>query len=102
MLKDCYGILKPGGNIRIATPDLDVLLQPGNYNGNPLNEQYIKWSTARFLKGVGIYRAALVINNFFHSWGHQILYDGDLMATALRDAGFRDIKRCFPGEFSEH
>ena len=90
MLKECFRILKPGGAIRIATPDLDVVLHLGDRNGNPLNEKYIKCFTDRFLKGVGVYNAVLVVNEYFHAWGHQILYNGDLLATAMRDAGFTE------------
>jgi predicted SAM-dependent methyltransferase len=101
MLRECRRILKPGGTVRIATPDLEVLLSLYNGNQDPAGEKYIRWITDSFLAPVSVYRASFVINNAFRNWGHQFLYDGALMEMALREAGFAAIRRYSPGE-SEH
>jgi len=98
MLKECRRVLKPGGTIRIATPDLEVLIGLYSRNLDPLNERYINWITNRFLTGIHVYKASFVINNAFRNWGHQFLYDGELMEMAMQEAGFTNIKRCIPGE----
>jgi predicted SAM-dependent methyltransferase len=101
MLRECYRILRPGGTIRIATPDLKILIGLYNHPKDPLSDSYIKWITDRFLipKGIRVYKASFVINNAFSaSWGHQFLYDGELLEMALQEAGFTSIKRCSPGE----
>lgn len=98
MLKECRRVLKPGGIIRIATPNLEILL--GLYASQGLDaksDNYIKWITDTFLTGVGVYRASLVINKAFQNWGHKFLYDGDLLSLALREAGFIKLRRCNPG-----
>jgi hypothetical protein len=46
-------------------------------------------------------RAAFVINNAFRNWGHQFIYDGNLMTLALERCGFIDIRRCAYGESNE-
>lgn len=101
MLRECRRILKPGGTIRIATPDLEVLLSLYGGDENPSGEKYIRWVTDSFLAPLNVYRASFVINNAFRNWGHQFLYDGTLMEMAMREAGFADISRHAPGE-SEH
>jgi predicted SAM-dependent methyltransferase len=98
MLLECYRVLKPGGIIRIATPDLAILLSLYDPAGIPGREQYIKWVTDSFLSGIDVYKPQFVINNAFHSWGHQFLYDGETLELALRRAGFEDITRCKYGE----
>jgi len=98
MLQECYRVLKPGGTIRIATPDLAVLLDLYNPTEITGKEQYIKWITDTFLASVDVYKPQFAINNAFRSWGHQFLYDGEILELALRRVGFEDIKRCKYGE----
>jgi predicted SAM-dependent methyltransferase len=95
MLKECFRILKPGGKVRVATPNLEVLLGLYHNSVNPLAQQYIKWITDKSIR-VSVYKPSIVINNAFHNWGHQFLYDGELLEMALRDAGFIDIQRYLP------
>lgn len=98
MLLECKRVLKPGGSIRIATPDLEILI--GIYNGSnhPLSKRYIQWITDKFIPDINIYNASYVINNAFRNWGHQFLYDGNLLEILMLEAGFTDIVRCSPGE----
>lgn len=98
MLKECRRVLKPGGLLRITTPDLAVLLKLYVAEQDPPSEKYIKWITDRYLGETGVYRASYVINNAFRNWGHQFLYDGELLEIALRDAGFANLRRCTMGE----
>jgi predicted SAM-dependent methyltransferase len=98
MLKECLRILKPGGTLRIATPDLAVLIGLYNPNGHPLNEAFTKWITDRHLKDLGVYKAPFVINNAFYNWGHKFLYDAELLDMALHQSGFTAIQQCQPGE----
>jgi predicted SAM-dependent methyltransferase len=98
MLRECYRIIRPGGTIRIATPDLAVLLGLYCNDVSPAGDNYIKWITDNFIKNGNLYRPAFVINNAFHNWGHIFLYDGDLLERALQSAGFVDIVPCRPNE----
>jgi predicted SAM-dependent methyltransferase len=98
MLRECRRVLKPGGTVRIATPDLEVLLALYGHNRSPLQARYIKWMTDRSLHGIAVYKASFVINNAFRSWGHQFLYDAELMGLAMRQSGFTNIQRCAIGE----
>lgn len=99
MLRECRRILKPGGVIRVATPDLEVLLGLyKNQDASPMAHRYIEWISDRYLNGIRLHAAAFVINNAFRNWGHQFLYDGDLLALAMRETGFNNILRTMPGK----
>jgi predicted SAM-dependent methyltransferase len=98
MLRECCRVLKRGGTIRVATPDLKVLLDLYAGADGPLKERYVRWITDNFLEDVDVYKPAFVINNAFHNWGHQFLFDADLLAMALRRAGFEDIRQVRTGD----
>lgn len=98
MLHECCRVMKPDGTIRIATPDLEVIA--GLYAGGTREgdrDYYIRWVTDKLGRKSAGYRPGFVINQAFYNWGHQFLYDRELLAAALTDAGFRDIRRCAMG-----
>lgn len=98
MLRECRRVLIPGGRIRIATPDLEVIVRLYDRDGDPLKEKYTRWITNRFLDGIDVYKVPFVINNAFRNWGHQFLYDGELIEMALQRSGFVGVKRCLFGK----
>jgi predicted SAM-dependent methyltransferase len=126
MLQECFRVLKPGGKIRIATPDVRRITGLLSPEKNAAMQQYIEWSVTRSL---GLYLpeksplqarraewdidhehilrqypdirrdpACFVVNNFFRSYGHQFLYDETTLSGILREAGFNRIARFSPGE----
>jgi predicted SAM-dependent methyltransferase len=101
MLDECFRIMKPGATIRVATPDLAVLLALYTAPRDATAERYVRWITDRALPDVGSYKPAFVINNAFRAWGHQFLYDAELLETALVRAGFVSVRRCAYGESSD-
>jgi len=88
MLMESYRILKPGGKIRITTPDLDVLIKI-YYNKDCEFQDYIKWSSKKndLLSDESIN----VFNNFFQSWGHKFIYNKNFLKKKLLDIGFIKI-----------
>ena len=104
MLKECNRILRPGGIIRISTPDLAVLLHLYPTPADRLAGHYVDWANRNFIDyGTDplprdANKSVFVINNAFRAWGHQFLYDGHTLALALEAAGFREILRCRPQE----
>ncbi len=101
MLKECRRILKPKGTIRIATPDLEVLIGLYVNKSDTVAAKYIEWITDRYLSNVNTYKGSFVINNAFRSWGHQFLYDGDLLELAMQEAGLTNIRRYSLGESND-
>ncbi len=90
MLEECRRVLKPNGVLRIATPDLAVILNLYN-NSGPAELDYMAWISNRFLKKTSSAGSTFVINNAFRSWGHQFLYDRRELESSLKHAGFDSI-----------
>jgi predicted SAM-dependent methyltransferase len=97
MLRECYRVLRPGGRVRFATPDLQVLLALHNREKTEAQKHYIDWSATRFMPDIQHCKEVFVINNFFHAWGHCFLYDQETLCQALHAAGFNGVKFYKPG-----
>jgi predicted SAM-dependent methyltransferase len=99
MLKECFRILRPGGRVRIATPDLSAIL---TLYEDPLDERarhYIDWVVTRFLPNIRSgNRRCYVINQMFMAYKHRFIYDHETLAALLTDAGFVELVRQEPGE----
>jgi predicted SAM-dependent methyltransferase len=98
MLCECYRVLEPGGRVRIATPDLEVLAclcAPGK---TELQRRYIEWVCQRYLPEVGVQDACFAVNNAFRSFGHEFIYDRVTLERAMVKAGFTYITCYAVGE----
>ena len=98
MLKECHRILKSGGKVRLATPDLGTLLDLKKDNLSELQREYIAWNTKTFLPPGTPVEPIFVINNQFRNYGHQFLFDEACLREALARAGFGEIRRMPVGE----
>lgn len=98
-LTECYRVLKPGGKIRISTPDLAFLLALERNKKNALHSKYIIWSAQKY--GLKSASATSVINNFFQNWGHQFIYDYDALRHLLEQIGFNNVTRTQVGESTD-
>jgi predicted SAM-dependent methyltransferase len=98
MFRECFRIMRPGGKIRIATPDLAVIL--GLYTSRKTREQeaYVRDMTDIWLKDAPCNHHTFVINNAVRAWGHKFIYDFETLGMALKRAGFTSIKRCKIGK----
>lgn len=97
MLHECFRVLKPGGKIRISTPDLTVYTSLHSKEKTPSQNHYIEWVSQRFLPEVDYCKEVFVINNAFRAWGHQFLYDVETLRVTLARSGFEDMKYYQPG-----
>jgi SAM-dependent methyltransferase len=99
MIKECFRVLRPGGRLRIGTPDLAVIL--GLYD-EPLDEtqrRYVDWVMTRFRPNVRSgNKPCYVINHMFTDHKHQFIYDFETLSAILADAGFAELVRRTPGE----
>lgn len=96
MLLECHRVMRPGGFIRIATPDLKKLVKL--YDA-PLSATQCAYIDTVLRRWCGDYQSSeigVVINNIFQ-FGHQFIYDSGTLGEALRKAGFAAIAQCEPG-----
>lgn len=94
-IKDFMRVLKPGGVMRIAMPDLEDVIELYN-DKNWRKRPVIKNHSMEFVRT----RAELV-NMSFSWWGHKWLYDWEELVRRLEDAGCTKMKRCSFGK-SKH
>lgn len=100
IMRECYRVLKPGGTLRLATPDLKFLV--GLYTAKPtaVQKRYLEWSTNEFFPGKKVL-PAFVINNFARAWGHQFIYDLDAFKVVLGEIGFTKVSKQSPGKSTD-
>jgi hypothetical protein len=67
----------------------------------PVADRYMHWITDRFLDGVSVYKPQFVINNAFTNWGHQFIYDAEVLRMALEQSGFTNVRRVASGESAD-
>lgn len=89
-LSECFRVLKPGGKIRICTPDINFLFSLF-MNKNELSRNYVDWFIDEN-RNSHLNNNIYVINMFFSSWGHKFIYDANSLKSILLDSGFKDIQ----------
>ena len=90
-------VLKPGGNIRMSTPDLRALFGLLSGDKTALQNFYVDFATRKFLPEVTYCKEVFVVNNAFRAWGHQFLYDRETIEITMNKVGFENITYYRPG-----
>jgi len=86
VLREFHRVLKPGGIVRIATPDLDYVVD--KYVSDDWKAQYWRQNLR-----TEIQTRAEMLNISFHDWGHKYLYNAEELERRLREVGFGRISR---------
>ena len=95
---EVFRILRPGGVVRLSTPDLQFLVR--YYEDESAESQaFTEYHTTEFLR-LDVRSRALVVSNFFYDFDHRLIYDWDLLVRLIREAGFVSVERCRVGESS--
>lgn len=102
MLRECHRTLKPGGRIRITTPNIERLIQLFQENKTDVMRTYINETI-----GGGYWEEPLpqtispecvILNYEMRSFGHQFIYDPKTLRESLERTGFQAVKEFAPGE----
>lgn len=101
MMRECHRVLRPGGTIRVATPNLNVVAAISAPCRSELQQRYYDYFVAHHLPDGHPATGAAVANAFFRSWGHRFIYDEATLRLLLEDAGFTNLVRRRLGE-SDH
>ena len=101
MLCECHRVLRPGGRMRISTPDLAFVVGLYAAEKSDLQLRYIDWATANFICRAPVRADTFVINNFVRNWGHLFIYDEKVLRVSLHMAGFRGVEKCALNDSSD-
>ena len=91
LLQECFRVLKSGGTLRLSTPDLGKFLALFTNEPSDLQKRYADWINRAFIGKTTDYNATLILNNVFYNWGHRCIYDRNLLAAAMHQAGFTEM-----------
>ncbi len=99
LLQECFRILKPGGRMRLETPDLELMCRLYRPDLTPEEIAYIQfhrdtWNPFRKYERP---TRCIVLNNIMRYAGHQFLYDEEYLRMVLERAGFDHIERYVSG-----
>jgi predicted SAM-dependent methyltransferase len=97
-LAECRRVLKPGGVVRLATPDLERLIAVYRGDAGPEGEHYLEWVYSAYMRKAPHVHPVFMLNRQVRSWGHTFIYDPEVLRMALEDAGFVDIEQCELGQ----
>jgi predicted SAM-dependent methyltransferase len=82
LLRECHRVLKPGGVLRLSTPDLARRVD--EYRAGRLGAWAdIGWAPAT---------PAQLLNEAMREWGHRFLFDARELEALLRGAGFARVE----------
>ncbi len=81
-LKECRAALRPGGVLRLSTPNLDWVWQTQYHMPSSVQDCF-------------------AINKSFRGWGHQFLYNARTLTSTLHDAGFAKVHEYRYGESAD-
>lgn len=90
-LKEAQRVLKPGGVMRLTTPDLTETCKIflGLRDDVTVEDFGTVWLEGEFSKEIWI-------NALFRSWGHKHLWTFESVSEELKKAGLSEVQRCEP------
>ena len=93
MLSECCRVMKPGGIIRIVTPNLEFLTTLLESPASPQLRNYIAYSMDVYRIQATGPEGTAVFNNFMRAWGHQYIHNAASLGALMSGAGFEQVER---------
>jgi predicted SAM-dependent methyltransferase len=91
LLAECFRVLRPGGTIRLITPDAEqYLVGYAALRDDPAGASLPRAQQDRYR---GEYTPAMSVNRVFGQFGHRFIYDFETFEVLLRCRGFVGIER---------
>ena len=102
MLGECFRVLKPGGKLRTATPNLRALVALLAHQISDVQRQFIlftnSWAWALNAERIESHHPVLAFNHLMHLNGeHRFIWDFVTLRAVLAEIGFVDILEKEPG-----
>jgi ubiquinone/menaquinone biosynthesis C-methylase UbiE len=96
-LCEMHRVLRPGGVLRVTTPDLRKLIALYEDRNPEIDfARYSAWFAEQ--TGKGSSEPAQLFNDYMRLWGHRHIFDEPELAARLRAAGFAAVERREPLE----
>lgn len=83
LLRECHYFLKPGGILRLSTPNLYAAAEHYLMGGNLSIYADVGWFPKTHCQA---------FNEGMRLWGHQFIYDRDEMYLVLEQVGFQSVR----------
>ena len=96
MLAESFRLLRPGGWIRIATPNLARFVRFYTDPDTPAHQRYFNRIVGSFALAADRPPRTTVVNSLFFLHGHRFIFDEAALAPLFRQVGFTDLRRCEP------
>ena len=93
MLAECFRVLKPGGRIRVATPDFDKVIALAGPVDGAVTETMVASNGRNGIDASDPHQAIYAVNRLFSAYGHRFLYTESMLRDRLSAAGFTGIVR---------
>jgi predicted SAM-dependent methyltransferase len=91
LLAECFRVLRPGGTVRLVTPDAEqYLVGYAALRSDPGGAALPKAGNDRFH---GVYTPVMSVNRVFGQFGHRFIWDFETFEALLSGHGFVDVAR---------
>jgi predicted SAM-dependent methyltransferase len=91
MMRECRRVLRPGGVVRIVTPNLAFLTTLLAAPLPPELDAYVEYSRVQYRIGGTEVNGVHVFNHFMRAWGHQFIYDAASLRALFERAGLASV-----------
>ena len=97
-VRESFRVLVPGGRIRLATPNLLLLIALFNADKTPIQKKLLDFQARYDPLPSAVLPETAWFNRLTHAWGHQFLYDPQSLQGTLEAAGFTHVTQVKLGE----